>query len=98
MGNTRSRRTRRATQSNMHAHLFLFFSFPIQRLWILDAAKKTREELGGKREGVNNITVSKAPVPFYKPLETQRGDAAILFLCYFFDCGCHWSIAIARHR
>ena len=56
------------------AYLFFLLPFPIQRLRILDTAKKTREELGGEREGVNNITVSRTPVLFHKPLKTQRGD------------------------
>ena len=80
----RSEKEEEQEEETHTTHLFFLFPFPIQRLRILDTAKKTREELGGEREGLNNITVSKAPVLFYKPLETRRGDAAILFLCCLF--------------
>ena len=48
--------------------LSLFFPFPIQRIQVLDAAKKTKKGQGGGRGSTNNIAVSSAPAPFHTPL------------------------------
>ena len=69
-------------------HLFFLFPFPIQRLRILDAAKKTREELGGEREGVNN-PCQKHPFRLTSHLRRSAWTPPFCFFVTFFDCGCH---------
>ena len=56
------------------------------------AFRYSKEDEGGVRRRERGckkiITVSKAPVPFYKPLETQRGDDRALPSRAVDDGGC----------
>ena len=93
----RRRRSRREEYTQLTFFL-VSLSNPAPADFRYSKEDKGREELGGEREGVNNITVSRAPVLFHKHLKTQRGDDHHFVSFLPFLIVVTISIAITRHR